>query len=81
MNFSVENQTKLAEIEAHLSKHPYLSEGNLPGGADAKIFQSLLSIWFIEVDVPDKNVYPNFFFWYLLIKQFSPSVLKSWEIR
>jgi hypothetical protein len=49
MNFSVENQTKLAEIEAHLSKHPYLSEGSLPGSYDAKIFQSLLSMPRYEV--------------------------------
>jgi hypothetical protein len=43
MSFSIENQTKLAEIEAHLGKHPYLSEGSLPGSVDARIYNSLLS--------------------------------------
>jgi hypothetical protein len=35
----------------------------------------------MKLGVPDKSVYPNFFYWYLLIKQFSLSALKSWELR
>jgi hypothetical protein len=39
--FSVDNQSKLAEIEYHLSRHPFLAGSTLPGSADAKIFNSL----------------------------------------
>lgn len=38
MAFSLDNT---AAIEAHLSKSPYLSEGGLPGGADAQIYLAL----------------------------------------
>ena len=38
MPFTLE---KTEEIEAHLGKNPYLSEGGLPGAADAEIYFAL----------------------------------------
>ena len=38
MPFTLE---KTEEIEAHLAKNPYLSEGGLPGAADAEIYFAL----------------------------------------
>ena len=38
MNFSLDN---VDAIETHLSNAPYLSEGGLPGAADAKILFAL----------------------------------------
>ena len=38
MGFTTE---KPEEIEAHLGSHPYLSEGGLPGAADAEVYFSL----------------------------------------
>lgn len=32
---------KVDQIEAHLATQPYLSEGGLPGAADAKIYMAL----------------------------------------
>lgn len=34
-----------------------------------------------HIVVPDKKMYPNFFFWYRLIKQFSLEALKNWEAK
>ena len=38
MPFTLE---KTEEIEAHLAKNPYLSEGGLPGASDAEIYFAL----------------------------------------
>lgn len=38
MPFTLE---KTEEIEAHLATNPYLSEGGLPGAADAEIYFAL----------------------------------------
>lgn len=36
--------SKPEEIEAHLGTNPYLSEGGLPGPADAKLYLELKGI-------------------------------------
>jgi len=70
--FSIENETKLAEIETHLANNTYLSGGALPDAADAEILLAL------GHTAPEKSKYPNFFFWYVNNKLFSEAVLKSW---
>ena len=38
MTFSVKN---LNQVESHLTTHPYLSEGGLPGATDAQLYFDL----------------------------------------
>lgn len=37
----LESNLKLTEVEARLSKYPFLSKNSLPGAIDAQIFQIL----------------------------------------
>ncbi len=70
--FSVANETKLAEIESFLTANNYLSGGNLPDANDAQVFLELSG------NAPNKEKYPNFWFWYLNLVPFAEPVLKSW---
>lgn len=76
MAFSLDN---IAAIEAHLSKSPYLSEGGLPGGADAQIYLALnKGNYPLILEVPDVAKYPNFHHWYYFINSFSNDLMKGW---
>jgi elongation factor 1-beta len=70
--FSVQNDTKLAEIEKHLTANNYLSNGALPDGTDAQIFIDLAG------NAPNRDKYPHFYFWYVNLALFAEPVLKSW---
>jgi elongation factor 1-beta len=70
--FSIENETKLAEIETHLANNTYLSGGALPDAHDAEILLALGN------SAPNKDKYPNLYFWWINNKMFSEAVLKSW---
>jgi elongation factor 1-beta len=69
--FSIENETKLAEIETHLTSNAYLSGGALPDGNDADILLKLTS-------APEKSKFPNTYFWWVNNKFFSEALLKQW---
>ena len=70
--FSIENETKLAEIETHLANNAYLSGGALPDAHDAEILLAL------GQNAPNKDKYPNFYYWYVNNKLFAEPVLRSW---
>ena len=56
--FSIDNETKLAEIETHLANNQYLSGGANPDANDAQILLAL------NQQPPNKEKYPNFYFWF-----------------
>ena len=70
--FSTESETKLAEIETHLANNTYLSGGALPDAHDAEILLALGN------NAPNKEKYPNFYFWYVNNRLFTEPVLRSW---
>ena len=70
--FSTENETKLAEIETHLANNAYLSGGALPDAHDAEILLAL------GTNAPNKDKYPNFYYWYVNNRLFAEPVLRSW---
>lgn len=69
MSFTIE---KPAEIEAHLNNNPYLTEGGLPGAADAEIYFAL------NGQVPDVTATPNYHHWFYFINSFSNDLMKTW---
>jgi elongation factor 1-beta len=70
--FSIENETKLAEIETHLANNAYLSGGALPDGNDASVLLALGN------NAPNKDKYPNFYFWYVNNRMFADHLLHHW---
>ena len=76
MPFSLE---KVEEIEAHLQKNPYLSEGGLPGAVDAEIYFALdKSNHHFILEVPDAEKTPAFHHWFYFINSFSNDLMKVW---
>mmetsp|Transcript_87241 Transcript_87241/g.121049 ORF Transcript_87241/g.121049 Transcript_87241/m.121049 type:complete len:218 (+) Transcript_87241:65-718(+) len=71
--FSIENDTKLSEIETHLANNAYLSAGPLPDAEDAKVALALIKN---DPEVPSKEKYPNLYFWYANIRVLAPPVLE-----
>ncbi len=70
----LESQSNLIEVEQTLSKNAYFSRSTLPGFADAVIFKFLYenkSTFLIIVEYPEKIIYPNFYHWYIVMRQFS----------
>ena len=61
--FSVENPTKIMEIESYLSNNAYLSGQPLPGAEDARVL-GLLN------ETPDRSKYPNLFAWWWNLSPF-----------
>lgn len=61
--FSVENPTKIMEIESFLATNAYLSGQSLPGSEDARILGLL-------TEAPDRSKYPNFFSWWWNLSPF-----------
>lgn len=65
-----------------MSKHAYFSKSPLPGFADAVIFRFLFenqsNYLIIFQEYPDKKNYPNFYHWYIVMRQFSDSSLEGW---
>lgn len=63
-----------------MSTNPYLSEGGLPGAADAKLYFELKGIlMYYDLAAPEVGKYPNTHYWYLFIGSFSNDLLKKWE--
>lgn len=61
--FSVENPTKMMEIESFLGNNAYLSGKPLPGAEDARVL-GLLN------ETPDRSNYPNLFSWWWNLSSF-----------
>lgn len=81
-NRYLENNLKLQEVEARLSKNAYLSKGVLPGYADAQIFEALKaaeSTYFCNLEIPNKQEYFNFYHWYITMSQFAKKEVSSWK--
>ncbi len=78
----IENNANIAEIESRLNKHPYLSKNTLPGYPDAMVFSILESSKSTSIlnrlGYPDRKINPNFYHWYIIMKQFSPSTIRKW---
>jgi len=72
MTFTAANEEGIAKLEQHLSTHAYVSGGDLPNGEDARVFFEFNNA------TPNKEKFPNTFFWFQNIRIFSPVVLKSW---
>jgi len=70
--FSVADETKLAEIEAFLTANNYLSGAALPDANDAQVYLDLAG------NAPNKEKYPNFWYWYLNLSAFAEPVLRAW---
>jgi len=68
--FSIENETKLSEIETHLANNNYLSGGATPDANDAQILLAL------GQNPPNKEKYPNLYFWYVNNRILSDNLLK-----
>ena len=69
--FSVENPTKLMEIESFLANNAYLSGEALPGKQDADILNQLN-------EVPERSKYPNLFSWWWNLSPFQESARELW---
>lgn len=69
--FSVENPTKVMEVESFLSNNAYLSGDALPGLEDARILDLLQ-------EVPDRTTYPNLFAWWWTLSAFQEPARKLW---
>lgn len=80
----LESSPKMSEIESRLAKHTFLSRNNLPGYLDGCIFLSLQQSKgkkFCYIAYPDRNSHPNFYHWYILMRQFAPLTIRSWIDR
>ena len=76
MPFSLQ---KVAEIEAHLTNNPYLTEGGLPGVEDARILLALnKGMSFSYLVSPDVTKTPHFHHWFSFVNAFSDDLLHSW---
>lgn len=78
---ALENNANLAEIEARLNKYSFLSRNNLPGSPDGRVFAILENTkrnTHSHAGFPDRRVNPNFYHWYILMKQFSPWTIMKW---
>jgi len=73
-NFSIENDTKILEIETHLNNNQYLSSADKPGKLDSTIFTQLNDK---KVNI-DQTKYPNLFAWFGWINMFNPETVKNW---
>ena len=74
----LETHSKMLEVEERLSKFAYLSKDCLPGAADAFIYQTLRICHrkkYFNSGLPSKQKYVNFYHWYIMMGQFSPSVV------
>lgn len=69
--FSLENETKVNEIEQFLTTHAYLSGKSNPGEEDAQILHSLK-------DAPDRLKHPNFFAYWWGLTLFQESARAVW---
>lgn len=69
--FSVENPTKVMEVESFLANNAYLSGDSLPGAEDARILDLLQ-------EVPDRVTYPNLFAWWWTLSAFQEPARKLW---
>jgi hypothetical protein len=78
---TLEINANLAEIESRLNKYPYLSKNTLPGSPDGRVFAILdankRNLCGIS-GYPDRKLNPNFYHWYILMKQFSCSTISKW---
>lgn len=70
-SFSAENDTKLAELEKHLSTNSYLSGSELPNQEDARVLASITS-------TPDRVKYPGVFAWWWNLCLFQPAATALW---
>ena len=69
--FSVENPTKIMEIESFLANNAYLSGQPLPGAEDAKVLGLI-------TETPDRTKYPNLFAWWWNLCPFQESARALW---
>jgi len=72
MSFTAANEEGLAKLEQHLAANNYVSGADLPNAEDARVFFELNNT------APNKEKYPNLFFWFQNLRIFNPVVLKSW---
>lgn len=72
----------MSQLEARLNMNSYLSKTSLPTGADAKIFLFLeahRSTSTNITEIPNRQIHPNLYHWYILMKQFSVRTLEFWQ--
>ena len=69
--FSVENPTKIMEIESFLANNGYLSGQSLPGAEDAR-FLGLIN------ETTDRTKYPNLFSWWWNLSPFQENARSLW---
>ncbi len=69
--FSLENPTKMMEVESFLANNAYLSGEPLPGPKDAKILSQLS-------EAPDRAKYPNLFCYWWNLSFFSEEARALW---
>jgi len=72
MSFTAANEEGLTKLEQHLSTNNYVSGGDLPNAEDARVFFEL------KDTAPNKEKFPNLYFWFQNLRIFNPVVLKSW---
>ena len=69
--FSIENPTKIMEIESFLANNAYLSGEALPNQEDSRILGLLK-------DIPERSKYPNLFSWWWNLCSFQESARNLW---
>lgn len=67
--FSTANDVKLTELERHLDTHAFVG-GHTPSQEDVAIFNSLKA-------VPNKQKYPNLYFYYCTLCNFTPAAMNA----
>jgi len=72
--FSVENDTKLLEIENYLANNQYLSGADKPDGEDGEIFRALHAR---KPEQPNWEKYPNTFAWFGWLNMFSSTFIEQ----
>lgn len=72
------NHSIIQKIESRLQKNQYLSNDCLPNFIDAQVFICLKAsnrIFLPILDIPKRETYPNFYHWYILMRQFADRTL------
>lgn len=72
---------KIHELESRLKKNQYLSNDCLPNFLDALVLKALKASkrnFINNLEIPKREIYPYFYHWYILMRQFADRTLDHW---
>ena len=77
----LDSHFKIQQIESRLNRNQYLSNQCLPNFIDAQVLKALKtsdSNFLSILEIPKREIYPNFYHWYVLMRQFADRTLQMW---